>query len=44
MRMAILLLTLNLGVNLETSCCQLWSVDAGAIMRNGPHIPKAYRK
>ena len=33
--------TLNLGINLEHSCCQLCSVDAGAMTRNGPQMPCA---
>ena len=30
--------TLNWGINLVTSCCQLCSVEAGATTRNGPQI------
>lgn len=30
--------TLNCGTNRDVSCCQLCSVDAGAIIRNGPQI------
>ena len=30
--------TLNDGINLATSCCQLCSVEAGVITRKGPQI------
>ena len=36
--------TLNWGINLVTSCCQLCSVEAGATTRNGPQILWVCRK
>jgi len=31
--------TLKAGTNLAISCCQLWSVDDGDTIKNGPHTP-----
>ena len=36
-------LTLNEGMNLLTSCCQLCNVEAGAIIKNGPHVLCVYK-